>query len=123
MSKSHVGMGFSLCPICRTRHDEVVLLDRFIRDRFEPESFMGWALCPKHEAMKGEYLALVETTGPARGDTLKPGEANHTGQIMHMRRTVVKQVFNMDIPNDLPMVFVEVGVIDKIKAMTGESHE
>lgn len=122
-NKSHVGMGYSLCPICRTKHDEVVLLDKRLKDSLEPESFMGWALCPEHEAMKVEYLALVETSGPATGDTLKPGDASLTGQIMHMRRTVVKQVLNVDIPDDLPMVFVEVGVIDKIKAMTEESHE
>lgn len=116
--KSHVGMGYSICPICGTKHDEVVLLDKHLRNSLEREQCMGLALCPEHEAMKEEFLALVEVRNPGAGNgsRLEPANADRTGQVAHVKREVLGQLFDVAIPDDMPMVYVEVGVIDALKA-------
>lgn len=54
MSKSYVGSGFSLCPVCGIKHDEVVLLDKRLSNSLERENFMGWAMCQEHERLRSE---------------------------------------------------------------------
>lgn len=116
--KSYVGMGYSICPICGTKHDEVVLLDRHLKQSLEREQCMGLALCPEHEAMKEEFLALVEVNNvrATGGSRLNPEDANRTGQVAHVKREVLGQLFDVAITDDIPMVYVEVGVIDALKA-------
>lgn len=116
MAKSHVGTGHSVCPICGIKHDEVLLLDKRLKDTLEPSNFMGFALCPEHAAMQEEYLALVECSNTG-GAALKPQDAKRTGKICHVRRTAAARIFNVDLPKDLPLVFVEVGVISRLEEM------
>lgn len=119
MPKSHVGMGYQLCPICYEKHDKVVLLDRRLKDPLEPESFTGFSLCPKHAAMQEEYVALVECSNSNVSGNLKPQDAKPTGAYAHIRRTVTDQVFNVPIPADIPFVYCEAGVIGKLKQFEG----
>lgn len=109
--KSHVGMGYKVCPVCHTKHDEVVLLDKRLRNTLERDNMMGYALCPEHEAMSGEYLALVEMTGSYKDRT-----AAFTGNVAHVRRTVAAQIFG-EAYAPHKWVAVEVGVIAKLQAM------
>lgn len=111
--KSHVGMGYKMCPCCHERHDEVVLLDKRLRNRLERDNFMGWALCPKHDAMKDEYVALVEVTGNPN-----QGSARFTGGVAHVRWHVAEQLFRDHVKREHPWMFVEAGVIAKLQAMT-----
>ncbi len=119
MNKSHVGLGYQLCPICYEKHDEVVLLDRRLKDSLEHDNLMGFPLCPKHEAMKAEYLALVECSNEQVDGNLKPKDAKPTGQIAHVKRESAKRIFNIALPDDLAFVYCEVGVIEKLKSMQG----
>ena len=122
---NHVGMGFEQCPICLKHHTETVLLaTKYTRGRngtMEPlrrvpaRACTGHSLCPEHEAMRTEYLALVEATG-APGETLKPEDATLTGNVCHIRRTVAKEIFNIPVSAH-PFVYVEVGVIDRLQSM------
>lgn len=114
--KSYVGMGLHVCPVCGTEHDEVVLLDKRLRNTLERDNFMGYALCPEHAALRVEYIALVECKNSSAGKSMKMEEADRTGVIAHIRRTAAKQIFNMPLPDDLDFVFVEVGVIEALKA-------
>jgi hypothetical protein len=118
--KSHVGMGYSVCPICGKKHDEVVLLDKRLKASLEREQCVGISLCPEHEAMSKEFLALVEVRngGVGAGRHLKPQDADMTGQVAHVKRDVVSQIFNVTIPADMPMIYVEEGVIAALKAKT-----
>ena len=118
--KSHVGMGYALCPICHKKHDEVVLLDRRLRKSLPRESFTGeFKLCPEHEAMRAEYIALVEVSNPnPTGAVINPKDAVLTGNIAHVRRTVAPHIFNIELPDTLAFVYVEPGVIEKLQAMT-----
>jgi hypothetical protein len=123
--KSHVGMGHSICPVCGIKHDEVVLLSTRIifgklQESLERDNFMGFALCPEHEAMREEYLALVEIKATPHGSTVKAEEVhNHrTGAIAHVHRSAVKAVLGIDLPDGVPFTYVEEGVIAGLQAMT-----
>ncbi len=120
-NKSHVGMGHALCPVCGVKHDETVLLDTRLKPTLTDNMFTGWALCPAHEALRNEFLVLVEcSNNPPEGATIGPEDAVRTGNIYHVRRSVANQLFNVRLDPTLPMVFVEVGVIAAIQAMVKE---
>jgi hypothetical protein len=121
--KSHVGMGYELCPICGKKHDETVLLDRRLRNSLEHENFTGFSVCPECKAQSAEYLALVEAAAPAYGDRLKPENALPTGNVARVRRSKVPEIFNVKLPDTLDFVYVEPGAIDKLKAMTEPEAE
>lgn len=115
--KSHVGMGYQVCPVCYKKHDETVLLDRRLRNTLERDNFTGFSLCDEHRAMTGEYLAIVEAEAPTNRKSIQMSDAKPTGRYAHIRRSRVKDVFNVDIPDDLDLIYVEVGVIDKLQGM------
>ena len=121
--KSHVGMGVSVCPICMREHDEVVLLDKRLQESLTKHEFMGWALCPEHEAMKAEYIALIEVEEKPTGSTPHQQLANakRTGEIAHVKREVAKEMFRADVPADLELAFVGKGTIDVLRSMTQPS--
>lgn len=115
MTKSHVGTGYMVCPVCGEKHDEVVLLDRRLKDSLEPESALGWALCPAHARMKDEYVALVEVEEEPSG--VNPlATAKRTGQIAHVRRIAYTKLFKGALPPDV-MSFVGIGVIQKLQGL------
>lgn len=111
--KSHVGLGFSVCPVCGIKHDEVVLLNMHLRNSLRKDNFMGWSMCVEHKKLELEYVALVEVSNTTQ-PTLE--NAIRTGVVAHVRREAWPIVFNSKVPN-VPMVFVECGVVDKLNAM------
>jgi type II secretory ATPase GspE/PulE/Tfp pilus assembly ATPase PilB-like protein len=110
-NKSHVGMGFTVCPVCLTEHDEVVLLHTQMRNVLEQRQATGWGLCPDCQSKRNEgYIALV-------GVSNKPMELNdaiRTGDIAHLKAHVFTDMFNRDLPPK-GMAFVEQGVIEHLK--------
>lgn len=75
--KSHVGMAYSVCPVCLHQHDPVVLLDKHLRKTLTAHEFNGWSMCPEHQSLKDEgYVALVEvsnTTQPTLENAKRTG--------------------------------------------------
>lgn len=127
MPKSHVGMGCHVCPICMKEHTEVVLLQTHLGapPRLTAHEFAGWDLCPEHEAMREEYLAFVECETPppqhsSMHDQLRL--AKRTGQVAHIRRSALDAIFNSPMPANLPMVWAEKGMIEKIQKQTVRSE-
>lgn len=111
--KSHVGMGYSVCPVCGTQHDEVVLLDRRLKPTLESRQAVGWAFCPEHAKLKADgYVALIECNNSPKD----LNDADRTGQVAHVRATAFANIFNRPAPAG-GICFVEVGVIDKLKGM------
>lgn len=114
MTKSHAGIGVTLCPVCCAEHDEVVLLDRRLKASLEPKSVTGWDMCPEHKRLKAEgYVALVECTNQPKG----LNDAQRTGNLAHVRASVWGHLFNVPVPAG-GMCFVDVGVIAKLKEKT-----
>lgn len=114
MSKSHVGMGHHVCPVCGLKHDEVVLLNRFLRDTLTDNMFMGFALCPEHQKLWDDgYVALVEVSNQPKDFQ----SAERTGNLAHVRAEAFSRLFDQPAP-EKAIAFVEIGVIQKLKEQT-----
>lgn len=114
MSKSHVGMGFHVCPICGTKHGEMVLIDKRLQDTLESENFVGWQMCAAHEEMYRQgYIALVEAkpSDLPSGNTLRG--ADRTGRIMHIAKDAWRSVLNCPVP-ETPLAFIDPAAFDMI---------
>lgn len=116
MNKSFVGMGVELCPVCGQTHTESVLLDKRRKNTFGPDRVLtGVSLCPEHEAMREEYVALVEVSEQPKADT-KAHDVKRTGNFAHVRRTAAAKIFDIDL-SKTPLAYIEVGVIEKLQAL------
>jgi len=111
--KSHVGMGYHLCPVCGNKHDEVVLLDKRLKATLARENFMGWAMCAEHQKLRDDgYIALVECKNTSPVSKLE--DADRTGRLAHIRTEVFKELLNMLVPEG-GLAFVEDGLIAKLQ--------
>jgi len=122
MTKSFVGMGAEVCPICLTQHNEAVLLHERFSPTF-PESrsvCTGWSLCPACSSKSVDFLGLVEVEErPAPNSA--PSEWKCTGAFAHVRRTVAARIFNVPIPDSVPFAHVERGVLDTLKRLSEDA--
>ena len=123
-SKSYVSLEQKICNVCGVVYDSgAVLLDTRIRkgkliESMERNTITGYGLCEEHQRLfDAGYIALVECSNTNTKSTLSQENANRTGNIVHLKREVASHIFNTEQPANLAMVFIEIGVIDKLKAM------
>lgn len=126
--KSHVSIERHLCLVCGAEYDTgAILLDRRLRASLHRYTTTGLGLCPEHKRLFDEgFVALVEydparSGQPSSADRLKPEQAYRTGRIAHLKRDSFARVFNVSIDAKSPLVFVQLGVIEKLGAMVGKS--
>jgi hypothetical protein len=114
MDKSYVTMEQNVCKACgKTFSTDALLLDRGLRERFEKETLTGWGICPDDQAKLDEgYVILVGANPPQRGNTLQPGDADRTGEILYMKRELADDMFNVKIDS---IAFIEPEVIEMLK--------
>jgi len=122
--KSYVTIEKHVCPVCGITHDTgSILMDRRLKDRFESSTVTGIALCPEHLKLnKNGYVALVEINNPPVGVRVNPENADRTGRICHLKRTVAKQVFDMDTEG-YEFVYIDTGVMQKLQELQGQNKE
>ena len=122
--KSYVSMEQHVCTVCgHTYVTGSILLSKRLKPSLERYTVTSNGLCPEHQKLFDEgYIALVEVVNKQNSTTLKPQDANRTGRIAHVRRTVATEMFNTTLP-DGAMVYVEAGtdgvkgVIDMLEDM------
>jgi hypothetical protein len=104
----------AVCPVCGTVHETgSLLMNMRLKPISEQASVTHYEMCPAHQKLADEdFIALVEVTGEPHSIS----DANRTGDIAHIRRSVYDSVFNVPAPKG-PMAFVEAGVIDKLKEL------
>lgn len=118
MTKSYVGMGYEVCPVCGIHHTETVLLDKRLKDTLEQSNCTGTSFCHVHQEQHNNgYIFLLEVTNEGEGAVLKPAEAKRTGNYAAIKREVFNQIFDIDI-NDKPIAFVQVGVLDALDKLS-----
>ena len=118
MDKSYVGMGIHVCPVCGVEHDEVVLLEKQLRNSLTQHEFVGWKLCLEHQEKFDEgYIALIECTNQPSG----LANAKRTGGIAHVRAEVWPHLFDTPVPEQ-GICFVETGVLQKLQERVGHNH-
>lgn len=121
---NYVALGKHVCPVCgQLRDSGEVLLHRRLGNIKEP-AVTGQSLCAEHQRLFDEgYLALVgvdESKSGPKGATLRPEDAYRTGSVMHILRHIARQMFNVELPDNLPMCFVSQEVIDMLKKQAKE---
>lgn len=120
MTKSHVGMGIHVCPVCCLHHDEVVLVQTRmgLPPKLTSNMFAGWAMCPEHQKLLDEgYTAMIEVTGQPIG----LADADRTGRIAHVRNEAWPRIFNTEPPAG-GIAFAEVGLFDKLQEKVEDHH-
>ena len=121
--KSYVSMEQACCPVCGKLHDTgAILLDRRLRDSMEQHTVTHYALCPEHLKLHEDgYIAFIGVANNYHPQDNKGhvSDAPRTGEFIHMRRELAKQMIP-DIPDDhlaQPLVFTPQESIDQIKEM------
>jgi hypothetical protein len=118
MTKSHVGMGYHVCPVCLKEHDPVVLLDRRLRNSLTDHEFAGWKLCEEHQAKFNEgYIALIE----CENRPTSMADAKRTGNIAFIRTEAWPDIFNVPAPLG-GLCFVENGTIADLQKRVGADY-
>jgi hypothetical protein len=110
--KSHVGMGYNVCPITGEKHSELVILDKKMQDTLEKDNFLGLAYGPEAvEKLANGYVALIEVNNQNDGtDKISLSEANRTGTYCFVKRELVRDMFGIeeDKVEDLQFVSSEI---------------
>jgi len=124
--KSHVSLEQHLCLVCGLGFDTGgILFDRRLRQSMERHTVTGWGLCDAHRKLFEEgFVALIECDPersgvPADQHHMRPEQAWRTGRLAHLKREVFARVANIALAHDVPCVFVEPGVIERLQAMVG----
>ncbi len=93
-NKSYVGLGHHLCPVCLVRTEEVVILDRRVKETLERDNFLGWEMCKEHaEQTANNYVHLIIIKN-AEGSDVNLHTANRTGITVAIRRAAFQEIFN-----------------------------
>lgn len=127
MSKSYVSMETKQCLVCAKEFNVGVLLDRRLSNSLESKTLTGYGLCDEHSKLfEDGYIALIgidesKSTVETNGSIL-PHNAYRTGNVIHVKYSVLEGFFNVPINKSLPLIFVEDAVIDKLKECNVENN-
>ena len=118
MTKSHVSLETNQCPICTNKFDTgAILLDTRLKDSLERETLTGLGICPDCQVRLDDgFLALIEVSNDPqeRVEKLQIDEANRTGNIAWLKRTVAERMFvGVNLSND-PFLFIDGDVFKQL---------
>lgn len=98
-TKSHVGMGHEVCPVCAAHHTETVLIDKRLKPTLTRDMRTGVSMCPEHAQLRKDgYIALVVAEAPEGATTQLWHEPKRTGDIVHVRASSWEHIFNVPVP-------------------------
>lgn len=112
MSKSHVGLGYTVCPVCLEKSADEILMDKKGRERFASDKkyFLGLEFCKKHQDLinQGLIAVLVLRKKPTKEDTFFT--IDRTGDVFFVPEDIFLAMFNKEPPKDkIALVPEEVG--------------
>ena len=127
-SKSHVTMVSERCKVCGDLYDSntIALATRFnsngelVTPFDDTNTWMGdWGICPEHQEQHDDgffFLVGVKADDTAKtGGTLKPAEADRSGEMCAIKRDLARELFdNISIDDGELMAFVDQRVIDTL---------
>jgi len=122
-NKSHVGRGYSVCPICGKEHDEVVLLDRKLKDSLEFRNFMGFDICLEdRDRIDKGYVAVIECSNQDNGkEHITFQDADRTGRLAYITKEAFADLFKAEVPK--AMCFIDVETFTKLEALVAFNLE
>ena len=114
MSNSFVAQELAQCPVCGITHTTGILIHKRMRDIKDQVTHQ--ALCPKdQEHLDNGFIALIEVNNLKDKETLKPGEADRTGVVMHLKRTAAEEIFNKGVED---IMFITPEVTEMLKEIS-----
>lgn len=125
MSKSYVSMEQKICTVCGQKYStNSILMDKRLRESLDPETITGYGLCEEHQRLHDEgYIALVavdeEKSKSGRKGELTLENAYRTGEVAHVRRSVLPNIIKDISPETLalPMIFASQEIIGMLEHM------
>lgn len=97
--KSYVGMGHDECPICGAKHNEVLLIDKFMRNTLYRDQATGISECPECTGkIDNGYVALVAIDESKSKHPYTPTSAYRTGNVVWIKRDSWGVVFKVPAP-------------------------
>ena len=121
--KSHVSMEQKICPICGVQHEHDcgVLLDKRLKQSMERFTTTGYGLCEEHSKLHQDgFIALVvidESKSEFENGNLKPDKAFRTGEVLHLKREVAKDIFSDFEHVEMEFIYIDSEAANKIKGM------
>lgn len=116
--KSHVAMGYHVCPVCLNKHTEVVVLNKKLQKTLPPKVFVGWDMCEQHAKLSTEnYVHIVEVSSEVT--SMEQSVEVRTGKAASIREHVWEHFMTVPVPKGR-FAFVSPGFIDKLQEISGQ---
>ena len=121
--KSYVSTEQKVCLVTGQPYDSgSILIDKRTKASMEYKTVTGWGISPEvQEKIDEGYIALVGSDPEksiVKDGKVLPENVYRTGKIAYLRRLVLKDIINVDLPENIPFVYVADEVIDKLEQMT-----
>lgn len=123
MEKSHVGLGFTICPICGHKNEaDCVLLDKRLHNTLDRENFMGWEMCKEHQSKFDEgYITLVEIDPAQSKQPFQPNTIWRTGMIVHIKQEAFMKMFDVELPdNEWRCAYIDPEITQQLQQILGK---
>jgi len=117
MTKSHVGIGFELCPVCAKKHNESILLDKRLKKSIEKDNFLGWNLCNEHKFQREKGFDFLVAIDESKSSLpYKLTNIYRTGSVIAVKTKVYQDIFNQKPPEN-GLSFCDEDSIKKLQGM------
>ena len=119
--KSHVGMGFYICPATGNKLESTeILLDKRLKASLEPENFMGWKLSPEvQEQIDNGFVCLI-VIDEEKSTGHKPHEVWRTGDVVYMKLEAAQQAYGDEVKD---LAFISEASFEDIKKLNDELNK
>ena len=119
MAKSHVAMEQKMCLVTGKLYDTgSILLDRRMKDTLEQPTVTGWGLCPEvQEKLDNGYVAFIgidPEKSTIKNNKITKEDAYRTGKILYIRRSVLPNIINIPIPEDMQFMFIDDAALEQV---------
>lgn len=124
--ENYVRMGKHLCVVCAKEHESgEILIHKRLQEIPEGKTLTGWGMCPECKRLEDDgYIALVEIdpqkSNAKTASKVKQNDAYRTGRIMHIRKAVADELFN--VPITTPMVWIDPELWSRLEFMMPKSE-
>lgn len=107
MEKSHVSLGFKVCPVCGKEVDDCVILDKRLKNTLERKTYIGLQLCDEH--LKEGFVQLIEI------DSTKSSNESvfRTGRTALVKNETFQNIFDKTIPSK-SFGFIDIEAFEKL---------
>ena len=120
---SFVEMEKHICPICGETHTHKtgIIINTYLRDIENPVT--GYGLCEVHDKIYEDgYICLIEVANTNKANRLKQEDAIPTGNILHIKSTVLCQLTDASI-STRPLAYIDESTFKYLTTLSENAHD